>query len=502
MSPLKAHLTLFIAVFSLFCLSAKKADEGDLDRFYRMGQFSRIVAILENREVHSLPSQDKWFYIECLARSTQRYAAEKLLRENMTGQDSSCQALTTAGIVRTACGQFLKAKDLFAQALELDPECPKAWMAKMMLELYLQNYDEAREIHERIKKKNAEWAESYLFHLSGIEIYGAEGDLSKIAGLYKLQADKLKKIDKKQYRNYRNNFRLFRNGSEKKAFQILTTANRVALPFIEKSSKDSYAVIPLRIYDREFKVLLDTGNRAGWTIHSPELKKRLKQRTGAAVLTQIGAEEEMLHGSLLLTKRLEFRDFTLNRLPGMYIPKPNRDYPDANMNPLFIKDRVISLDFRHKELILRTEERFWQDLERVSGHSDKAVKLPWYGYEQAFIPVAVNSTHEALAMIETGAEDVTVNLDFARSHGLDLKPAIRYLSTGKEFPYHNTSSLISIGQFRLRRQAADVWFFNRAADVITGLMPDVLLGPKLFEGKFVLTFDPFQKIILISDFSF
>lgn len=477
-------------------------EESDIDFLYKMAQFSRIAAILGNSGFESLSSQDKLLHIECLARSTQRNEAERLFQETTADHALSCQTHATAGVVHTSRGQFLEAEDHLKQALELDPDCPKAWMSMMMLELYLQNYREAQNIYEEIKKRNPEWAESYLFHLLGIEVYGAFGDIAKIAELYKLQADKIKKLDKKQHMNFQKTFRLYRKASKKKAFQSQTKTDKVILPFIELTNKDSYAAISLKIKNTLYKVLLDTGNRVGWTIHSRELEKRLKHRLGGTVLTQIGGEEGMIYGHLLLTKRAEFRDFTLNHLPGMYIPKPHADYPEANLNPLFIKDRVVTLDFLNKQMILRTKERFQEDLEQASAQSEKAVKLPWYGYEQALIPIVVNNAHMALAMVETGAEDITVNLDFARWHGLDLKPAIKYLATGREFPYHNTPFQIDIGRFRLQRQAADVWFLKTLADPITGFMPDILLGPDLFNGRFVLTFDPFQRIILISEYFF
>ncbi len=500
--PSKARLTLFIVVFSLICLSAKNSEEPDILFLYKMGQFSRIADILESSGFETLSSQDKQLYVECLARSARRNEAARLFQETMINHAHSCQTYLTAGIVHTACGQFVKAKELLDQALVLNPECPDAWMATMMLELYLKNYEEARNIYEKAKKRESELAESYLSHLLGIEVYSALGDIAKIAELFNFQANKFKKIDKKQYRSLHKNFQLFRKESKHEAFHVLTATDRVSLPFIELMKTESYAVIPLYIKKRLYRVLLDTGNRAGWTVHSRELKKRLKQNKGATVLTQIGAEEEMLHGHLLLTERVEFRDFSLNHLPGMYVPKPHPDYPEANLNPLFVKDRVVSLDFRNKELILRTKERFQDDLALASAQPEKAAKLPWYGYEQAFIPIMVDEKYEALAMIETGAEDITVNLDFARRHGLDLKPATKYLSTGREFPYHKTSCRISMGEFRLQRTAADVWLFDKLADPITGLMPDVLLGPEFFEGRFVLTFDPYEKKILISDFSF
>jgi tetratricopeptide (TPR) repeat protein len=491
-----------IAVLSLFHLLAKNTDKMEFDHLYKMAQFSRIAAILKNFPFDTLSSQDKFLYIECLAKSAQRNEAEKLMQKPMAEDVFPDQAHLTAAIVHTSRGQFVEAEHNLKQALRLNPESPKTKIAMMMLALYLQKYREVLDMHEEFMKGDPEWTKSYLSHLLGIEIYGTVGDIAKIAELYETQANKFKKLDKKQHQNFQKNFRLYRKQSKNKAFQSKTTSSRVALPFVELTNKDSFATISLEIKDKRYKVLLDTGNRVGWTIHSRELEKRLKHRPGGTVLTQIGAEEGMIHGHLLLTKQLDFPDITLQHLTGMYVPKPHPNYPEANLNPLFIRDRVVTLDFKNKELILRTKERFHEDIMQVSSQSEKVVTLPWYGYEQAFIPVVVNNRHKALAMIETGAQEITVNLDFALWHRLPLEPAIKYLSTGKEFSYHKIPLQMSIGHFRMQRRATDVWSLERLADPLTGLIPDILLGPDLFKERYVVTFNPYEKTIIITEFSF
>jgi tetratricopeptide (TPR) repeat protein len=491
-----------IVVFSLLHLYANKTDKMDLDHLYKMAQFSRIVAHLKISGFENLSSQEKFLYIECLARNGQGSEAERLLQNTRADKALSCLAYVTAGIVHTSLGHFKKAECHLKQALLLDPEYPRAQMAMTMLELYLQKYQEALKRHEEFLKGNPDWAKSYFSHLLGIEVYGAVGDIAKIADLYEIQAHKFKNLDNKQHQNFRKNSQLYRKEYKNKAFQSKTKSNKISLPFVKLTNKDRYAAISLQIKDKPYKVLLDTGNRVGWTIHSRELEKQLRHRPGGSVLTRIGAEEGMLHGHLLLTKQIDFRDLRLQHVPGMYVPKPHPDYPEANLNPLFIKDRVVTLDFINKEMILRTKARFQDDFNPVISQSGKYVILPWYGYEQAFIPVVVNSTHTALAMIETGAEDITVNLDFARSHHCSLEPAIKYLPTGKEFLYHKTPFLMDIGHFSIHRKKTDVWSLERLADSITGLLPDILLGPDLFKERFVLTFDPYEKIILITELSF
>ncbi len=498
----KARLFFFVAISSFLYLFAIIPDKEDHDRLYKMGQFSALASLLNRTGFENLSIRDKFTYIECLARSARRSDAEKLWQKSMADFTPSCQAYATEGIVCTSFGRFAEAESHLEQALRLDPECHKARMAMVLLDLYRQKYRQAQLTFESFMKGNPDWAESYISHLLGMEVYGASGNTEKIAGLYGNQADKYRKVDDSLYQNFRKNSRLYRSQAGNTAFRTQTTSERVALPFVESTGTLNCPAVSLKIDDKLYKVLLDTGNRAGWTIHSRELEKQLKNRSGGTVLTQIGAEEEMIHGHYLLTSQLYFRDFALHCLPGIYVPKPYPDYPEANMNPLFIKDRIVTLDFIHREMILRTKERFHEDLVRATSQSDEIISLPWCGYEQAYIPVMVDKGYRALAMIETGAEDITINLDFALRSGLVLEPAITYLPTGEEFRYHKTPIRMEIGHLRIWREETPVWFLEKMADPLSGLMPDVLLGPDFFKERFVLTFDPYRKIILISEKSF
>jgi len=498
----RTRVLFFIALSSFLYLFANIPDREDLDNLYKMAQFSSLVSLLDRAEFENLSIQDKFTYIECLARSARRGTAEKLLQKTMRDFAPSCLAHTTAGIVFTSLGRFAEAESHLELALRMDPESHKARMAMMMLDLYVQRYRQAQQTLEKSLKGSPDWGDSYILHLLGMEVYGATGNTKKIAALYENQAGKYRKIDDGLYQDFRKNSRLFRTRVGHAAFRTQTTSERIALPFVEPTGALNCPAVSMEIDGKPYCVLLDTGNRAGWTIHSRELEKKLKNRSGGTVLTQIGAEEEMVHGHYLLTKQIYFRNVTLQHMPGIYVPKPFPGYPEANLNPLAIKDRVVTMDFIHNELVLRTKDRFHDDLDRASARAEKLVSLPWYGYEQAFIPVMVNNEHRALAMIETGAEDITINLDFAQRSGLALELATKYLQTGKELSYHLTPIRMDIGHLRIRREETTVWFLEKMADLLSGFMPDVLLGPDFFKERFVLTFDPFQKIIIISEMSF
>lgn len=495
----KRVLSCLIVLFSIFPLEANKTD---LDHLYKMAQFSRIADILGKAGFEALSPHDKSLYIECLARSAQRRKAEELSQKTMADDPLSFQAHLAAGVVHTSLGHFSKARSHLKEALLLNPKDPGTQMAVMMIELYLKNTPEALKVHEEFMQGNPEWSESYLSYLLGIEVYGAVGNISKIAGLYETQAKRLRKIDNEQYKNLRKNFQVYRRASRDKAFLIKTPSDKISLPFVQIGKNDSYAAVSLRVKNKPYRVLLDTGNRMGWTIHSRELDKQLKHRPGGTLLTRIGAEEEMLHGHLILTKHIDFGDLTIQNLPGMYLPKPHPDYPEGNLNPLFIQDRVVTLDFIKKQMILRTKERFLADLAKAPSKSEKSMTSPWYGYEQALLPAVINGTHRVIAMIETGAGDITVNQELARHQKWPMEKAVKYLPSGKEFSYHKAPLQLSIGSLAFQRQSAEVWSLDRLADPITGFIPDILLGPEVFEDKYVLTFDPSQKRILISGYSF
>jgi tetratricopeptide (TPR) repeat protein len=495
----KRVLSFVIALFSLLPLSANKAD---LDHLYKMAQFSRIAAVLEKSGFEALSPRDKSLYIESLARSARRKKAEELSQKTMADDPLSFPAHLAAGVVHTSLGQFSKARSHLKEALFLNPKDPRTPMAMMMIELYLKNTPEALKMYEEFKQGNPGWSESYLSYLLGIEVYGAARNISKIADLYKIQAKIFKKIDNEQHKNLRKNFHVYRKASRNKAFLIKTPSDKVSLPFVQIGKNDSYAAVSLRVKDKPYKVLLDTGNRTGWTIHSRELEKQLRHRPGGTLLTRIGTEEEMLHGHLILTEHIDFGDLTIQNLPGVYIPKPHPGYPEGNLNPLFIQDRVVTLDFIKKRMILRTKERFHADLANSPSKSEKIMTSPWYGYEQAFLPAVINGAHRILAMIETGAGDITVNLEFAQQHRWHMEEAAKYLPSGKEFSYHKASLQLNIGSLGFRRRSAEVWSLDRLADPITGFIPDILLGPEVFKNKYALTFDPFRKKILITGYSF
>jgi hypothetical protein len=316
----------------------------------------------------------------------------------------------------------------------------------------------------------------------------------KLKEVYDLLAQKHKKNDKRYYQNFIANSRFLKKALKGTLFDVETTADRVTVPFAGQTGSDDKKTILLNIKDKPYRVLLDTGNAVGWFVYSSELKEAVKVVRGGRAFTRMGIEDASLEGYHIYCKRIDFGNVTLSHLAGQFLAKPHPDFYDANLNPLFIRNRVVTLDFIRQEMVLTTKERFEKELTARQGVT--LARLPWYGYERAFVPVVVAGT-SGLGMIETGAEDIAVKLDFARRLGLPLKPQNRYLANGKVFQYHKTTVNVSVDKFTFQREGAEVWPLDRIYNPITGLTADVVIGPSALQGKFAVSFDPFEKKVIL-----
>ncbi|MFC2155213.1 aspartyl protease family protein [Acidobacteriota bacterium] len=239
---------------------------------------------------------------------------------------------------------------------------------------------------------------------------------------------------------------------------------------------------------------MDTGNVVGWFIYSSELREAVKVVRGGRAFTRMGIEDASLEGHHIYCKHIDFGNFTISHLAGQFLAKPHPDFYDANLNPLFIRNRVVTLDFIRQEMVLTTKKRFEKELAGRQGAI--FARLPWYGYERAYVRINVRGA-PGLGMIETGAEDIALKLDFASKLGFPLKPQNRYLANGKVFKYHKTPVSVSVDKFTFKRAGAEVWPLNRIYNPITGLTADVVVGPSALQGKFTVSFDPYDKKVIL-----
>ncbi len=499
----KIWLCLSASFFILHLSHVSQKENPDLLNLYMKAEFPLIVDYLKKKDFKALSLSEKLLLVECMARTAQGARAEEKLNEILADYPPSSESLTTAGIVNFSNGKLKEAKKYIDTALLLDSDCKKASLAKIMLLLYFQRYQEAQALYEEFSKKHPGWAKSYLFYLIGVEVYSASRNPVKMSLLYKRKANQYKNEDKRAHENLKKNANFFQKASQGQTFQVITQLDNVVIPFKESLDQSRYATVLIRIKDKEFKVLLDTGNSVGWIIHSRDLNELLQSRRGGRLLTQIGTQSGLFYGHHIYCDYVDLGDVKIDHVFGAFVPKPHPSFHDANLNPAFIRDRVVTLDFIRETLVIRTKEKFARDLSSaISGQFKHFTTLPWYGYEHAYIPVIAEGEKNVLAMIETGAEDIALRLDFARKYHLPLKPEVKYLATGEIIHYFKTPLKITAGGFHFNRNAADVWPLDRFYDRITGLSPTVFVGPTALKGKLTVSLDPWEKTIVLADIPF
>lgn len=337
-----------------------------------------------------------------------------------------------------------------------------------------------------------------MYYLLGIEVYSAARNLRKLSILYKKRAEKFKKRDKTHSRSLISSSNLLRGAAKKPLFSVEGNSEKIAVPFAADPQDAHQNTIFLTKKGKKYRVLLDTANSAGWIIHNSELRELLKSKKGGRVLAEIGTEMGVMDGYLIHSKEVDFGNFKIDNMIGLYVPKPRPDFYDANLNPAFIRNRVVTIDYIKKRVILRTKERFERDLNSLQ--SKNHFKFPWYGYRYTYIPLSIEGK-SGLALIETGAEDIAIKLDFARQLLLPLKQNTKYLADGKTSQYHETQINVLMGKYLIERKAAEVWPFDRFYNRISGLSADIIIGPMAFIDNFALSFDPFDKKIVLSGIS-
>lgn len=465
-----------------------------VDQLYLEAQFPRIIQYFEKKDYRALSLEEKLVFIESLARISRGLEAKDKLEPLLSAHSSEAEVLATAGAVYLSLGDLDSAKTHIDQALAIKPGYEKAIISRIFLLLYHREFNKAKVLYEKLLSKDKEWWESEFVYLVGIDVFRACGEPQKLNELYRTRAKKIKKTNKSQYESMKANWRMYRSAGQNILFQVSAGVDEVVVPFAVGGNTLRLNTISLTLKGKTFKVLLDTGNATGWLVHSRELNEILKPKTGGRTIARIGTEAGMLDGYRQYYKTIDFNTFKINHVNGIYVPKPHRDFPDANLNPSFIKDRVSTIDFIKRELVLRTREKFERYLSTCPKESFS--RLPWYGYKFPAVPIVLKGK-QGLAMIETGAEDVALKLDFVQGMQLQLIPRVKYLANGQVFKYHHAAVIFSVGQFLIRRQAAEVWPLDRFYNRITGISPDVVIGPRAFAGQFSITFNPFERQILL-----
>jgi tetratricopeptide (TPR) repeat protein len=467
----------------------------NVDQLYLDVQFPEIVRYFEKKDYQTLSLEEKLVFIESLARTGKGLEAKEKLEPLLSTHAAEPGVLAAAGAVYLSLGELDKAKTYVDKVLTLKPGFAKAVISRILLLLYQRKFDEAKVLYEKLLTGDKEISGSEFVFLIGIDVYRACREPQQLNILYKTRAQIVKKTNKSRYDSLKANSRMCKQAGQNTLFQVETAGDSVVIPFVPAGKAMRLNTISITIKNKTFNIFLDTGNAAGWLVHSRELNELLKPKTGGRTLTRIGSESGMLDGYRHYYKTVDFSTFKIHHVNGIYVPKPHPDFPDANLNPSCIRDRVVTIDFVKKELVLQSKEKFENYLSTQSGESFS--RLTWYGYKFPTVMVEVKGK-QGLAMIETGAEDIAFKLDFVQGLPLQLIPKVKYLANGQVFNYHHAATAFNVGRFLFERQEAEVWPLNRFYNRISGVSPDVVIGPGALAGGFSVSFDPFdQQIILL-----
>ena len=490
----KRSTWLLLIGLTLLIFNPGKGETPALEKLFWQADFASVTAHFEKQDEKTLSLKDGLLWVECLARTGRSDLAGEKLQGLSAGIPPSSSILAAEGSVYLAQGRREQAERAVAEALALEPVSEKAVLARVLLSLFSRDFAGAERWYGRLLGMIPEFRESFLVYFIGLEVYSARRDSQALRMLYEERASQWKGRDKKYADSLRANARLYQKALKMPLFSAAGPLAEIAIPFARNPGDSPSNVILYKAEGFSYRVLLDTGNRAGWTIHNPELLRQLRSQQGGRILSEIGTHPGLMEGSSIFTRKLEYEGLSLTGLPGLYVPKPQPEFYDANLNPSFIRNRVVTLDYVERQLRLSLPGISRPNLARTT--AERNGKIPWFGYRHVYVPVKVGGV-DGLALIETGAKDISLRLEFARRLGWPLAARTRYLANGESVSYHVTPLRVTLGPFVFERDAAEVWPFQQLMDPLSGLMPDVVIGPEALAGSFILRFDPFEGSVVL-----
>lgn len=469
---------------------------------YLSMRFQGVVDYFKEKEYSQLDKEQKLLYIECLAKVSRVNEALEKLEPILSGNDVPDQlTCMTAGIVYMSLGKFEKAEEYLMKSVLNGVVEPRASLAMAILKLEYRKFNEAVKHYESCLDKtfSIEWLESDMVFIVGVEVYKAAREYGKLAELYRVRSSMKKKYPASYRDELKANYKLYsvERKDRRNYFSTLSGSGPVVIPFVPGVKGIRARMILLTIKGKTFKVALDTGNTAGWLVHSRELNDLLNPVKGGRTVTGIGPDSESMDGYNHYYPVLDFNIFKVHHVFGIYVPKPHPDFPDANLNPSYIRDRIVSFDFVRNALVLETEAQFQEDKDRNRPGERKMSRVSWFGYKYIYVPMEIKGK-AGFAMIETGAEDIALKLDFITELGFSLVSKTRYLMNGSMKGYYVTPAELKIGDLSFSRDAVEVWHFDTFYDLLTGFSSGAVVGPLAFRGKYIVSFDPFLNQVVLN----
>ncbi len=485
-------ITIQILIVLILLTSFIKGDSETIKDIYLNGRLGNITEIYKDHDLDKKSLDFQLLYLEALIRTGKKERADKLFEKikNKSGNKFDIQVLE--GMSHLSRGDLISSAESVNSISKEKLSSVSLIQLRYFIELYKRDFSAAGSLLNTLLDHKSGFGKSNLFFILASEFYRSAMDFEKLSSLYRKKMKGIKKRDNRNYyANLKLNYKLYKRKSGA-YFRIDSAKDRVEIPF-EIGNTSALKSITLNKGNKKFSILLDTGNTSGWLIHSRDMREELKSLRGGRTVMQVGTESGKLDGFNIFCRALDFEEFSISGLYGNYIPKPRQDFFDANLNPAMIRNRIVSLDFINNRLILRTRERFFADIEQ--DEKMEVMKIPWFGYKYPMVPVLCNSKN-SLAIIETGAENISLGSDFASKLGIPLTERSKYLSNGKIFKYSLGSVSVQLGKYLFVRDKAEVWPLKRFRNNLTGFAPHVIIGPEALEGKFVISFIPEENILV------
>jgi len=488
-SPFSVLVAVFIVLFTP--MTKGEAEGKEMKALFLEGRFGSIIRDF-SQPAPDTAKEERWIFLKSLILEGELNRAEEYLAELKKSAPTGAGFRVYEGMLTLARGNIVEAGNIAAELQKSAGNSDSARQLRFYYELYRRNFTEASAVLSEFRNSMSGFDKSHLFFLMSREFARIIKDFPTLSSLYRGRMKSLKKRENRDYyENLKLNYKLYKK-KQAHPFRINASKDRIEIPF-ESGGKGMLKVVPLNIREKRYTVLLDTGNTAGWLIHSRDLREELKSVRGGRVVMQVGTESGSLDGFNIFSRSVKFEDFSIDGLFGAYLPKPRADFFDANLNPAMLTGRIVSMDYIHNRLILRSQERFDSD---ISGNRKMNVmKIPWFGFSYPMVPVICNGKN-GLAVIETGAENISVNIDFAKKLGIPLLPRSKYLSNGKVFKYSLGAVNVQLGKYIFVRKQAEVWPLLKFRNHLTGFSPHIIIGPEALAGKFIVTFIPGENIMV------
>jgi hypothetical protein len=464
---------------------------GLLQDLHRRGQYVRVVEACSGEEADGLPPELEMLLLCSLARGGRGFEALPRAEALLRSRPNDAGVRATAATVYLAVGRMEDAAREADAALSLNPSEPEGWLARAALALMHHDGSGALDALREAESAEPRLHSALITHIPAVRAARAVRDPDVLARVMDARARHLEERAASGD-DAREEATMLREGARGTLFSVTSHDDLVILPFTPCWEESPYRCVGLEADGKEYRVLLDTGNQPGWTVHAPQLLEALPHHLGSPSSITTGSVDTALVSRRLVTERMELGEAVISALPGHFFPKPREPWFDANLNPFFIQDRVITLDYVQGRTLLRTKERFDRDMAAVDPSAVTAV--PLYGTDWGFVPILVNGV-SGWCMIETGAEVFSLSRGFAERSGIPLTEATMVFRE-REYQYHTAQVEVEVGGLPFLSDSAAVWP-ARILEPSLGMFYDAIMGPGSLEGRFVLSYDPFDRKVVL-----